>query len=216
MWMFCSVPTFSFFFFFTVWRIASISNQGEESALLGTSAFIYMHTLMEQRQMWGHQYVSDGIMLMVISMFFRWVNFGCRANGLFDLKRGMIFTYCTLLAKKFCCLRSFGCSQCILCLIWYPWRWGSEIGFVREIDAGMFDYRVANNIALLEMSFWLLCVLLKISFITVQFIEILKFLSNIYLQNLVRWWCGCKSWDSNNCVNDFSHLLVYDNLSFGK
>jgi hypothetical protein len=30
-----------------------------------------MLTLMEQRQMWGHHFVSDGIMPMVILMFFR-------------------------------------------------------------------------------------------------------------------------------------------------
>lgn len=168
-----------FIFFFTVWRIASISNQGEENAHLGTSAFIYMHTLMEQRQMWGHQYVSDGIMLMVKLMFFRWVNFGCRANGLGDLKKGMIFVYCTLLAKKFCCLRSVGCSQCILCFIWYPWRWGSEIGFVWEINVGMFGHRVANNIALLETSFWLLCVMLKISLRAVQLLNYWSFFQNL-------------------------------------
>jgi len=205
------------FIFFTVWRIASISSQGEGSALLETSAFIYMHTLMEQRQMWGHHFVSDGIMLMVRLMFFRWVNFGCRANGLVDFKKkSMIFTYYTLLAKKVCCLRSVGCSQCILCLIWYPWRWGSEIGFVWEIDIGMCGHRVTNNIALLEMSFWLPCVMLKISLHSCSVIELLKFLSNVCLQDLVRWSCHCKVWDSNNCVDDFSHLLGYDTMSFGK
>lgn len=111
----------------------------------------------------------------------------------------MIFTYYSLLAKKFCCLRLVGCLQCMMCLIWHLWRWGSEIGFVWEINFGMCGHRVANNIALLEMRFWLLCVMLKVSLHSCSLIELLKSFSNIYLHDLIIW-SHSKIWDSNNCL----------------
>ena len=66
------------------------------------------------------------------------------------------------------------------------------------------------------MSFWLLYVKLKISLQRCSVIELLKFLSNIYLQDPVKLSCHCKIWDSKNCVDGFSHLLGYDTMSYGK
>lgn len=206
---------FNIFIFVTVWRIASISNQGEGSALLGTSAFIYMHTLMEQRQTWGHHFVSDGIMLMVILMFFRWVNFGCRANGLVDLKKKRYDFYILYFVGQEVLLFMVGCFLTVYVTVWYGILEDGEVKLVLY-ERVMLGCVVANNIALLEMSFWLLCVMLKISLQSCSLIELLKFLSKMYLQYLVRWSCHCKVWDSNNCVDDFSHLLGCDTMSFAK
>jgi hypothetical protein len=119
-----SYSVLTFPLFLTVWRTASISSQGEGSAPLGTSAFIYMHTLMEQRQMWGHHFVSDGTMPMVKLMFCRWVFFAAEVMKHFAtmtcwLDEKYNCMYFLFVSREVVLFKEVGCSWYIFDSPWY-------------------------------------------------------------------------------------------------